>query len=126
MLRTTYFINSESETVSFGNNKMRYSIWSTYLSRLPYSPLLLFILISIELSPSWVADVRSAIREYPKMTLDRKTQYHVHKNSSLVLKPSEMNLVHKIINYYSDIRLNINITHTFRSSLWTLAFLTCH
>jgi hypothetical protein len=91
--------------------------------------------ISMEFNPSWEAASCAVTQAIPNILWHLKVHYHVHKAPLVVLTLSQINPVHNIPFYLSNICLNIHNSGLFLSGfpikilsafLFCLIHATCH
>jgi hypothetical protein len=71
-------------------------------------------------SSSWEANNHLANQEIPRLWLNPKVHYHVHKTPPLDPTLRQLHPVHTLPFYFHKIRSNIIFPSTPRSSKWTL------
>jgi hypothetical protein len=77
---------------------------------------------SMEQGPSWGINSKSASQEINNLLRKPKVQYDGYKTPPMVPIVSHMHPVHTFPSYFYEIRSNIILTSTPRSSEWSLPF----
>jgi len=100
-------------------------IWKNCQSciRSHHTCLLLTYLLtySMEHKLSWETNWFAASQEIPRIILNTKVHYRIHKSLTLVLILSRLNPVHALTSHFLKIQLNIILPSKLRSPKWSLS-----
>jgi hypothetical protein len=93
-----------------------------YLINFSWHKCIVVKVITMEQSPSWEANSRSATQEVHRLLWNPEVHYHIHKRLSLFPILSHINPVHIITPDFYVIHFNIILSCMSRSSKWSFPF----